>query len=110
MVYSLDKLGNKKPLTEEEKAIKFAKKEEATCECEEKKLLLFTTKTCPKCRMAKMFLDNAGIKYEALLAEDNADLVKLYGVTEAPTLIVLAGDSFDRIANPSNIKAFSEKA
>ena len=74
------------------------------------KLILFTTKTCPKCRMARMFLDQAGIVYETLLAEENAELSSAYGIKEAPTLVVISGDSYEKIANPSNIKAFCDRA
>jgi ribonucleoside-triphosphate reductase len=75
------------------------------------KLLLFTTTTCPKCRMAKSFLDKAGIEYEVVLANDAPELVELYGVREAPTLVIVAEDgSFQKVANPSNIKAFTEKS
>ena len=75
-----------------------------------KKFILFTTATCPKCRMAKMFLDNAGIEYDTVVAsEETADLVNLYGIKEAPTLVVVSGDKAERISNPSNIKAFCEQ-
>jgi ribonucleoside-triphosphate reductase len=76
---------------------------------EDAQLLLFTTKTCPKCRMAKMFLDNAGIEYTTLIAEENAELANAYAIKEAPTLVVVSGDKAEKIANPSNIKAFCEK-
>ncbi|MBO7196007.1 MAG: ribonucleoside triphosphate reductase [Clostridia bacterium] len=69
-------------------------------------LILFTTKTCPKCRMAKMFLDQAGLSYETLLAEENTDIANAYGIKEAPTLIVIKGDGAEKIANPSNIKGY----
>ena len=72
------------------------------------RIILFTTKTCPKCRMAKMFLDQAGISYEALLAEENAELSKAYGIKEAPTLVVISGDKAELISNPSNIKAYCD--
>ena len=80
-------------------------------ECEAQgvdKLILFTTKTCPKCRMAKMFLDNAGIEYECLLAEENAAMALELGIKEAPTLVVVNGDQVTKHANPSNIRAFVE--
>ena len=108
VVYSAAKLGKKQPILGE---MPFAA--ENSCEPEtadeEKLLILFTTKTCPKCRMAKMFLDNAGISYETLLAEENADLAAAYGIKEAPTLVVLSGDKAEKIANPSNIKAFCDR-
>ena len=60
--------------------------------------------------MAKMFLDNAGIAYETVVASaETADLVNLYGIKEAPTLVVVSGDKAERISNPSNIKAFCEQ-
>ena len=75
------------------------------------KHLLFTTKTCPKCRMAKTFLEKSGIAYETVVADESPELVALYGVKEAPTLIAVAEDgSFEKIANPSNIRAYCEKA
>jgi ribonucleoside-triphosphate reductase len=59
--------------------------------------------------MAKMFLDQAGLHYDTLIAEENPSLVNAYGIKEAPTLVVLRGDSAEIIANPSNIKAFVDK-
>ena len=71
-----------------------------------RKLLLFATKTCPNCRMAKMILDNAGIKYEVVDAEENPELTKKYEVKQAPTLIVAEGPTVEKIVNASNIKRF----
>lgn len=47
-------------------------------------ILLFTTKTCPNCKMAKMMLDKAGIKYTVIDAEDQKDLTQKYGVKKSP--------------------------
>ena len=60
--------------------------------------------------MAAMFLDKAGIAYKKLLAEENPELANQYGVTQAPTLIVIDGDKAEKIVNLSNIRAFTEKA
>ena len=80
------------------------------CDCADaERLILFTTKTCPKCRMAKMFLDQAGISYETMLAEENADLAKQYGIKEAPTLVIVKGESAELISNPSNIKGYVDR-
>ena len=110
VVYSEKKLGNKQPLLGK---MPFAADDACDCapieEAEDKLIILFTTKTCPKCRMAKMFLDNAGISYETLIAEENADLAASYGIKEAPTLVILAGDKVEKISNPSNIKAFCDR-
>ncbi|MBE6596814.1 MAG: ribonucleoside triphosphate reductase [Ruminococcaceae bacterium] len=74
------------------------------------KLLLFATKTCPNCKMAVKFLDDAGIVYDKLFAEENADLVAKYGIKQAPTLVVVNGDNAEKIVNVSNIRKFAEEA
>lgn len=73
-------------------------------------ILLFTTKTCPNCKMAKMMLDKAGIKYTVIDAEDQKDLTKKYGVKKAPTMLVANGQGYDRYENASFIKKFVENA
>ena len=99
------RLDGKQPLYENAESV--AQDVECVEECAAPdRLILFTTKTCPKCRMAKMFLDNAGLQYEALLAEENSSLAASYGIKEAPTLVVIKGDGAEVIANPSNIKGY----
>jgi ribonucleoside-triphosphate reductase (formate) len=70
---------------------------------------LFTTKTCPNCRMAKSFLDSASVSYRAIDAEENEELVHTYGVMQAPTLIVVNGGAVSQYANASNIKKYVEE-
>ncbi len=50
-------------------------------------LMLFATRTCPNCRQAEKLLDQAGIPYRKVLAEENPDLTTRYGVRQAPTLV-----------------------
>ena len=112
VVYAEKKLTGKQPLY-----VNSADAEVQSAECgvqsEEvaapDRLILFTTKTCPKCRMAKMFLDQAGLSYEALLAEENAELAKGYGIKEAPTLVVISGDKAEMISGPSDIKGYIDR-
>ncbi len=73
-------------------------------------ILLFTTKTCPNCKMAKMMLDKAGIKYTVIDAEDQKELTQKYGVKKAPTMLVANGQGYDRYENASFIKKFVENA
>ncbi len=73
------------------------------------KILLFATKTCPNCKMAKMLLDKANIKYEVVDAEENVELTKKYNVKKAPTLLVPNGNGIDVFENASNIKGFIER-
>ncbi|MBR6594769.1 MAG: ribonucleoside triphosphate reductase [Clostridia bacterium] len=58
------------------------------CGCEEEKILLFATKTCPKCKIAASELDKKGIPYEKLFVEDNKELAMTYGLKQAPTIVV----------------------
>ena len=71
--------------------------------------MIFTTKTCPNCKMAKAMLDKAGIGYAVIDAEDNADITKSYGVKKAPTLLVPNGNGgYDVYDNASKIKGYIE--
>ena len=68
---------------------------------------LFTTKTCPNCRLAKEYLK--GIHYVTIDAEENMELASRYGVMQAPTLVVVNGDSQKKYVNASNIKKYAEQ-
>lgn len=72
------------------------------------KTILFTTKTCPNCRIATKSLEKAHISYELVDAEENEELVRKYGVMQAPTLVVVEEDGVKKMANASNIKAYAE--
>ncbi|KMZ55817.1 ribonucleoside triphosphate reductase [Dorea sp. D27] len=75
---------------------------------EEPQKILFTTKTCPNCTMAKSMLEKAHIDYVLVDAEEHADLVQKYGVKQAPTLIVIDENGVEKLANASNIKKYTE--
>ena len=51
------------------------------------KLLLFATRTCPNCKQAETLLQQAGIGYTKVLAEENAELAGKLGIRQAPTLV-----------------------
>ena len=71
--------------------------------------MLFTTRTCPNCRVAANSLEKAHIPYEIVDAEENRELVERYGVMQAPTLIVVKNGEVTKFANASNIKSYAEK-
>jgi ribonucleoside-triphosphate reductase len=73
------------------------------------KLILFTTKTCPNCRMAKTFLDRAGLLYDTVIANEEPDLSRKYGVRQAPTLVAVSGENVEKIVNVSNIRKFIDE-
>ena len=73
----------------------------------ETELLLFTTKTCPNCKIAKNELEKAGVTYQAMDVSEHLDLVNQYGIQQAPTLIVRHGDQVEKLVNASVIKKFA---
>ena len=50
--------------------------------------VLFTTKTCPNCKVAAALLEKAGIPFEKLLVEENRELAKDYGLKQVPALVI----------------------
>ena len=68
---------------------------------------LFTTKTCPNCKLVKEYLKN--VSYVTIDAEENMELARRYGVMQAPTLVVVNGDSHKKYVNASNIKKYVDQ-
>ena len=101
-VYDMSKSHLKKHCVCEEKA----KEQNKTTNLNE--ILLFATKTCPNCKMAKAILDRAGVKYTVIDAEENKELVAKFGVKKAPTLLVPNKDGFDVYDNASEVNRFVE--
>lgn len=85
----------------------YEKNSEVKIEAPEDVKYLFTTKTCPNCRLAKEYLKNEN--YIPIDAEENAVLASKYGVMQAPTLVVVNGEEFRKITNVSNIKKYAEQ-
>lgn len=67
-------------------------------------MYLFTTKTCPNCKIAKAMLGD--VEYVTVDAEENPELAFEYGVMQAPTLLVMHGGEAVKCVNVSNIKSF----
>ena len=65
---------------------------------------LFTTATCPNCKIACAFLDKAGVEYQKLLANENVELVNTFGIKQAPTLIVVKDGEASKFIGVSEIK------
>ena len=83
-------------------------KEAAAMEQAQSRMVLLTTRTCPNCNTAKTLLNEAGIQYDVVYAEepDGAALASEYNITAAPTLIVQNGEKADLYGNVSNIRGF----
>ena len=82
--------------------------------CEEKAFhegtYLFTTKTCPNCKIAKSILDKASFGYQVVDAEDNPDLCKEFGIMQAPCLVIAHAGEVSTYRNVSDIKGFISSA
>ena len=71
-------------------------------------IILFATTTCPNCKMAEKFLNDAGVPFVKVYADLDPEAAKKYAVTSAPTLIVANENSFEKIVNVSNVRKFAE--
>ena len=90
------------------KVDKKVEKEEA-CECKssaENGTYLFTTATCPNCKIACSLLDKAGVNYNKLLANENKELVEELGIKAAPTLVVVENGNVSKYTGVSDIKKY----
>ncbi len=65
---------------------------------------LFTTMTCPNCKIAKEYL--SGIPYEVIDAEQNMELAGEYAIMQAPTLVTIRDGKVVKYVNAANIKKF----
>ena len=70
-------------------------------------MYLFTTKTCPNCKIAKQFLN--GLSYEIIDAEEHMELAERYHIMQAPTLLVIKEDQEESYSNVGNIKHFADQ-
>lgn len=83
-----------------------SKAERKIAQLQGEQLLLFTTKTCPNCRIAKEMLKQEA--YQVIDAEEDQDAVTRFGIMQAPTLVVMKGDDVTKYVNASNIKRFAD--
>ncbi|MBE6733500.1 MAG: ribonucleoside triphosphate reductase [Ruminococcaceae bacterium] len=78
-----------------------------SCGCEaatDDAVYLFTTATCPNCKIACSILDKQGFAYEKILANDNPDMAEAFGIRQAPTLVVVKNGEISKFAGVSEIK------
>ena len=69
-------------------------------------VLVFTTKTCPNCKMTEKMLDEKGISYTEIDAATNQDLVAEYDVMAAPTVILKKDDKITKLASYAEVQNF----
>ena len=86
-------------------------KEDCACEESEDAILadgnyLFTTATCPNCKIAVALLDKAGVIFNKLLANENVEAVNALGIKQAPTLVVVENGNATKYTGVSDIKKY----
>ena len=103
--YSFAGLGQKLEKMEKPSFLTEEKAEEETVtSVSDGRILLFTTKTCPNCKIVKDMMNRKNIGYQIIDAEENGELCDEFEVMQAPTLVILKDDqSYDKYANASNI-------
>ena len=68
--------------------------------------ILFSRVTCPNCRVAEQLLNKAGVAYKKLIAEENLELCKQYGIKGAPTLVITDGENHVNYYSVPEIKKY----
>ena len=109
-VYNIAKYGEK-AITKSEEAVKASDCAAPAAKFAENSadaIILFATHTCPNCKMAKIFLDKAGIDYEVVYADDNPETAAEFEIKQAPTMVVSKNGETEVITNVSNIRKFAE--
>ncbi|MBE6367415.1 MAG: ribonucleoside triphosphate reductase [Lentisphaerae bacterium] len=72
------------------------------------KLTLFTTTTCPNCRIAKDFLEKAGKEYSVVVSDQDRETALKYSIRQAPTLVVENDGEVSKLAGLSAIRSYLE--
>ncbi len=67
---------------------------------------VFTTATCPNCKIACALLDKAGMLYTKILASENVELTNALEIKQAPTLVVVENGNVSKYLGVSDIKKF----
>ena len=70
------------------------------------KAILFSRVTCPNCKVAEAQLTKAGVPFEKLIADENVELCKQYGIKGAPTLVITDGTNFQTYYSVPEIKKY----
>ena len=67
---------------------------------------LFTTKTCPNCKIVKERLAQENIPHVVIDAEENEELRDKYSIMQAPTLVVVENGTVQKYAGAGNVQKY----
>ena len=82
------------------------RQQEAPAASSAEELLLFTTATCPNCRIAERLLREADVPYRKVVAEEEPELTARYGIRQAPTLVSGRGAQAVKISGSGPVREF----
>ncbi|MGI6711027.1 MAG: ribonucleoside triphosphate reductase [Bacilli bacterium] len=103
-------IANSKLVSKSLGSVKEAIEKKKTFITEKGRTILFTTKTCPDCKITVKSLDKSNIPYEYLDANENATLAKEFDIQAVPTLVVVGDDgTYEKFVRFGEIKKYAEK-
>ncbi|MBO4290326.1 MAG: ribonucleoside triphosphate reductase [Lachnospiraceae bacterium] len=105
--YDIEKSELKRPVSSVVTLSGYDKEVEVNVEKPEGVRYLFTTKTCPNCALAKSYLGD--LPYVVIDAMENVELANRYGVMQAPTLVEVNGEKFDKYVGAPKIMKYAEQ-
>ncbi len=68
--------------------------------------LLVTSANCPNCVMVKRLLEQAGMEYTEMKAEENTEFIQRYSIRQAPTLLIPSQQGADLYTGLSEISGY----
>ncbi|MDD4291461.1 MAG: ribonucleoside triphosphate reductase [Clostridia bacterium] len=80
------------------------KEEMPVSQCSNESRMLFVTKTCPNCKIARAILDKAGIEYDVYDANEEREMTKEFDIKQAPTMLVVNDSDYKKYVGVAEIK------
>lgn len=69
-------------------------------------IYLFTTKTCPNCNIAHTWLQEAGIPFTQIDADEETAFTEKFHILQAPTLLICTNKTYQTFSNIGNIRKY----
>ena len=70
------------------------------------KPMLFTTHTCPKCKVVKAMFDEQSFDYDLIYADDQPELAQKLGIVNVPTLVIPTTDGVNKYTDVPAIRQY----
>ena len=77
---------------------------------DEDELLLFTSPTCPNCKLARLELERAELPFRVVDVSRDLELANTYQVRQLPTVVVRRGGRAQTLAGMAGIRQFAAAA